>query len=82
MALIKRGLLALIRVYQLGVSPLLGAHCRYDPSCSRYMATAIERFGVVRGGALGIRRLLRCHPWGGWGYDPVPEKWPSKGSRE
>lgn len=64
----------LIRFYQWAVSPWLGANCRFDPSCSRYAETAITRFGPWRGVYLAIRRLLRCHPWGGQGYDPVPER--------
>ena len=63
---------ALLRLYQLLVSPLLGPACRYEPTCSRYAATAVERHGVLRGGWLALRRLLRCHPWGGHGCDPVP----------
>jgi putative membrane protein insertion efficiency factor len=63
----------LIRVYQLFLSPLLGPCCRYLPSCSEYAAEAIQLHGAVRGSWLGIRRVLRCHPWGGSGYDPVPE---------
>jgi len=68
-----RFLLALIRFYRRGVSPLLPPSCRYTPSCSAYAEEAVARFGAVHGGWLAARRLLRCHPWGGSGYDPVPE---------
>lgn len=64
----------LIRLYQLLVSPLLGPSCRYLPSCSQYAAEAIEMHGPLRGIWLAGRRLLRCHPWGGSGYDPVPQR--------
>ena len=64
---------AVIRAYQLFVSPLLGPSCRYTPTCSEYALQAFEGHGVLRGGWLALRRLLRCHPWGGSGYDPVPE---------
>lgn len=63
---------ALIRAYQLIVSPLLPASCRYLPSCSSYAAEAIAVHGALKGGWLALRRLSRCHPWGGSGYDPVP----------
>lgn len=66
-------LIALIRGYQLLISPLLGNHCRFYPSCSQYAREAIEYHGVLRGGWLAIRRLLRCHPWHPGGVDPVPE---------
>lgn len=62
----------LIRFYQLFVSPALPPSCRYLPSCSAYAAEAIATHGAVRGSWLAVRRLLRCHPWGGSGYDPVP----------
>lgn len=62
----------LIRAYQLLLSPLLLPSCRYLPSCSSYAAEAIEIHGAARGSWLALRRLLRCHPWGGSGYDPVP----------
>jgi len=61
----------LIRSYQLLVSPLLPPACRYPPTCSQYMIEAIERYGIVRGSYLGVRRLLRCHPFHPGGYDPV-----------
>ncbi len=73
-------LIALIRIYQLFVSPLLGNHCRFYPSCSQYAREAIEQHGVLRGVWLAIRRLLRCHPWHPGGVDPVPE--PSRKTAE
>ena len=66
-------LIALIRIYQMGISPVLGNHCRFYPSCSQYACEALERHGVLRGGWLAIRRVLRCHPWHPGGVDPVPE---------
>jgi putative membrane protein insertion efficiency factor len=73
---VSRGLgLALrgmIRIYQLLVAPVLPPSCRYWPSCSHYAAEAVVRHGPWRGTFLGLRRVLRCHPWGGSGYDPVP----------
>jgi uncharacterized protein len=65
-------LLALIRLYQLTLSPWLGTQCRYEPTCSKYAAEAMTRFGVRRGAWLAAKRLGRCHPWGRSGYDPVP----------
>jgi len=61
-----------IRLYQLTLSPFIGFHCRYQPTCSAYGIEAIERHGLVQGVALTLRRLGRCHPWGRSGYDPVP----------
>jgi uncharacterized protein len=68
-SLLLRGL---IRAYQLLLSPLLPPSCRYLPSCSNYAAEAIATHGALRGSWLALARLLRCHPWGGSGYDPVP----------
>lgn len=68
-----------IRFYQLFISPLIPGHCRYWPSCSAYGMTAIARHGALKGGWLTFRRILRCHPWGGWGFDPVPEAAPHDG---
>lgn len=64
--------LSLIKLYQKLVSPWLGMNCRYRPTCSEYTATAIERFGLIKGTWLGLRRLGRCHPLRPGGYDPVP----------
>lgn len=73
---IKRGFgwlfLLLIRAYQLLISPMLGANCRYSPTCSQYGLEAIRRYGPFKGGWLTIKRISRCHPWGGHGHDPVP----------
>lgn len=70
--MVARALLMLIRGYQRGISPFLPPACRFTPTCSAYAAEAIERYGATRGTWLATRRLLRCHPWGGTGHDPVP----------
>ncbi|MBW3534074.1 MAG: membrane protein insertion efficiency factor YidD [Gemmatimonadetes bacterium] len=70
--MLRRSLLALIRFYQVAVSPWTPAACRFTPTCSAYAAEAIDRHGAARGSWLAVRRLIRCHPWGGKGYDPVP----------
>ena len=69
---LARALATAIRVYQLGIAPYLGANCRYTPGCSTYALEAIRIHGALRGVWLALRRLARCHPWGGSGYDPVP----------
>jgi len=71
-AITGRLLRGTIRGWQLFAAPLLGANCRYAPSCSHYAAEAIARHGPAAGSWLTLRRLLRCHPWGGAGWDPVP----------
>ena len=68
---IRAGVLA-VRSYQLTIGPMLGPACRYEPSCSQFTLEAIRRHGLLRGSWLGARRLGRCHPLGGHGYDPVP----------
>lgn len=65
-------LFGVIRAYQLLISPFLGHHCRYFPSCSQYMVDAIKQRGIFKGIFLGIKRILRCHPWHAGGVDPVP----------
>ncbi|MGL4347032.1 MAG: membrane protein insertion efficiency factor YidD [Chitinophagaceae bacterium] len=61
-----------IRLYQVFLSPLLGIHkCRFTPSCSEYSIQAIKKYGIIEGIWLGIKRISRCHPWGGSGYDPI-----------
>ncbi len=64
----------LIKGYQLLISPLLPSTCRYDPTCSHYSIEALQKHGFLKGGWLAIKRIGSCHPWGGSGYDPVPEK--------
>jgi hypothetical protein len=67
-------IIQLIRGYGLLLSPWLGNHCRFYPTCSSYAMTAVERHGALRGSAMSVARLLRCHPWHPGGVDPVPEK--------
>ncbi|MEH0007201.1 MAG: membrane protein insertion efficiency factor YidD [Flavobacteriales bacterium] len=64
----------LIRLYQISLSPLVGAHCRFTPTCSTYALEALKRHGLVEGGWLTLKRIMRCHPWGSAGHDPVPPK--------
>ena len=64
--------LKLIRFYKVCISPYLGNHCRYTPTCSQYAYEAISKYGIFTRGWLALKRLLRCDPWGGSGYDPVP----------
>ncbi len=70
---IIRAAVALIRLYQYCLSPLVGPSCRHLPTCSDYAGDAIFRHGLARGGWLAVKRLGRCHPWGTSGYDPVPD---------
>lgn len=68
----KRIALFLIRIYRVTLSPLLGNHCRYYPTCSDYTSQAIEKYGLPKGVFLGLKRLLRCHPFHAGGLDPIP----------
>ena len=67
-------ILKFIKLYQNYLSPLLGPSCRFHPTCSEYALQAIENFGVMRGGFLAIKRILKCNPWGGNGFDPIPKE--------
>ena len=64
--------LALIRFYQMFISPLIGNNCRFYPTCSSYTYQAIEKYGVIKGSWMGLQRILRCNPWNKGGFDPVP----------
>lgn len=68
----RRFFIILIRIYQGALSPYLGNSCRYTPTCSQYAVQAIDKYGPWKGSWLALRRISRCHPWGGHGYDPVP----------
>jgi putative membrane protein insertion efficiency factor len=72
--MIRAALLFLIGLYQMTLSRLIGPSCRFEPSCSHYTATCIERFGALRGSWLGIKRIGRCHPLNPGGYDPAPRQ--------
>jgi putative membrane protein insertion efficiency factor len=77
-----------IRVYQIFLSPVLswiagpGSGCRFEPTCSEYFAEAVETHGVLRGSWLGLKRIARCHPWGGCGHDPVPIPIIARGAKD
>jgi hypothetical protein len=62
----------LIKIYRNFISPLLPATCRYQPTCSQYALDALTKYGLFKGGLLALKRILRCHPWGGFGSDPIP----------
>ncbi|WP_372794474.1 membrane protein insertion efficiency factor YidD [Lutibacter sp.] len=64
----------LVRFYQAAISPYTPSSCRYSPTCSSYTLEALQKHGIFKGGKLAIKRIGSCHPWGGSGYDPVPEK--------
>ena len=68
----KKILIIMVRFYQMCISPLLGPHCRFTPTCSQYFIEAVEKYGPLKGSWLGIKRILRCHPGNPGGYDPVP----------
>jgi hypothetical protein len=65
-------LIILIKIYQVLISPLIPPSCRFTPTCSQYALEALKKYGILKGSWLGFRRIIKCHPWGGSGYDPVP----------
>ncbi len=67
-------LIVCIRGYQLIISPFIGQNCRYLPTCSEYTIECLEKFGIIKGTFLSLKRISKCHPWGNHGYDPVPNK--------
>jgi len=69
--MIKKFLIKTIRLYQLILSPFLGSNCRFEPTCSQYFIEAVEMNGALKGSVMGIKRLLKCHPWHPGGFDPV-----------
>lgn len=71
-SLLSNIFIGLIKFYQYAISPLLGANCRYSPTCSTYSVEAIKKHGPIRGAWLSLKRFISCNPWGGSGYDPVP----------
>jgi putative membrane protein insertion efficiency factor len=77
----RRLLILVVKFYRRGISPYLPPACRYNPTCSAYALEALERHGAVRGSWLALRRILRCHPWGGSGFDPVPDEQSREESR-
>jgi uncharacterized protein len=70
--MLKKLFIIPVRIYQLMISPLIPGACRFHPSCSQYMIDAIKKHGVIKGSALGVKRISKCHPFGGSGYDPIP----------
>ncbi|MEX0811486.1 MAG: membrane protein insertion efficiency factor YidD [Chitinophagales bacterium] len=72
--MISKLFIFVIRLYQLIISPIFPASCRYTPTCSQYAVEAIGEWGSIKGSYLAVKRILSCHPWGGHGHDPVPKK--------
>ncbi|HTO16011.1 MAG TPA: membrane protein insertion efficiency factor YidD [Edaphocola sp.] len=71
MSIAAKILLGFFKVYQKAISPMLGSNCRYTPTCSQYGVEAVKKYGFFKGGWMTLKRIGRCHPWGGHGYDPV-----------
>lgn len=77
-----RGLIWIVRFYQAAISPYLGPSCRHVPTCSEYVIEAVREWGFFKGSWLGLKRFLKCHPWGTSGYDPVPKKRETDGGKQ
>lgn len=77
---LKALFIGLVKFYQMAISPLIGAKCRYYPTCSHYTIEAINEWGPIRGGWMGAKRIVSCHPWGGHGIDEVPKN-PNKNTK-
>jgi len=80
--MLKTVLITIIRLYRALISPLFPPSCRFQPTCSQYAIEAVEKFGVLTGTGLAIKRVLRCHPFHPGGYDPVPDRDPLKNNRK
>lgn len=65
-------ILLIIKIYQTVLSPILPSTCRYSPTCSEYTKQSLSKFGLLKGGLISIKRIIKCNPWGGNGYDPIP----------
>ena len=73
MIIFKLTLIKIIKLYKYLISPLLGNNCRYLPTCSEYTTDCLKQFGIIKGSLLSLKRISKCHPWGGHGYDPIPK---------
>ena len=67
-------IIVFIRIYQLIISPIIGQNCRYLPTCSEYTVSCLQQFGIIKGTFFSLKRIFKCHPWGNYGYDPIPNK--------
>ena len=72
--MLNRIFIAIIKAYQVCISPILGPHCRFSPTCSQYAIEAIQTYGIIKGAGLSLQRIFKCHPLHSGGYDPVPKK--------
>ena len=78
MKILTKIVIKIIKFYQYLISPLLGNNCRYLPTCSEYTVQSLKQFGIIKGLSLSSKRIMKCHPWGGHGYDPVPKNMEEK----
>ena len=78
MKILTKIIIKIIKFYQYLISPLLGNNCRYLPTCSEYTVQSLKQFGIIKGLSLSSKRIMKCHPWGGHGYDPVPKNMEEK----